>query len=135
MAANSLMTTILATSLLAGSAMAQPAADTTKSKINQCFYSNQFEGFHAINDHAFYMRVNINDIYRIDLAGSCPELTYPDIRLDTVVRGSSLICGPLDWDLRIAQNGPGGFSTPCIVSGQTRLSKEEAAAIPRKLRP
>lgn len=135
MAAESLMTTLVGVYLLAGAVAAQPAAAADQSKVNQCFYSNQFEGFRAIDDHAFYMRVNINDIYRIDLAQSCPELTYPDVRLDTVVRGSSLICGPLDWDLRVAQNGPGGISTPCIVSGQTRLTKEEAAAIPRKLRP
>lgn len=135
MRARSLIAIAAAAPLMAATAFAQAPTDPARSKINQCFYSNQFEGFRAINDHAFYMRVNINDIYRIDLAQSCPELTYPDVRLDTVVRGSSLICGPLDWDLRVAQNGPGGFSTPCIVSGQTRLSKEEAAAIPRKLRP
>ncbi|MHB8286668.1 MAG: DUF6491 family protein [Caulobacteraceae bacterium] len=129
----SLIPTLIGLPLLAASVSVQ-AAQPDRPKANQCFYSNQFEAFHPINDHAFYMRVNINDIYRIDLAQSCPELTYPSARLDTVVRGSDLICGPLDWDLRVGQNGE-HFSTPCIVSAQTRLTKEEAAAIPPKLRP
>jgi hypothetical protein len=105
------------------------------AKANQCFRSSDWQGYRAINDRSFYVRVNINDIYRIDLAQTCPELTYPDVRLDTVVRGGNLICGPLDWDLRVRENGVGGVSTPCIVSAQTRLTKEEAAAIPPKLKP
>jgi hypothetical protein len=121
--------------LVVASPAAQAAQGVSRPKIDQCFYSNQFQGFHAINDHSFYMRAGVNDIYRIDLSGSCPVLQYPDARLITVVRGSNLICGPLDWDLRVAQSGPGGIAEPCIVSAQTHLTKEEAAAIPPKLRP
>jgi hypothetical protein len=131
----SILASVLAFAAAAESVPAQPTSGTAKPKINQCFYSNQFQGFRAIDDRAFYMRVNVSDIYRIDLASSCPELRYPDARLITVVRGSSLICGPLDWDLRVGDSGPGAISEPCIVSAQTRLTKDEVAAIPRKLQP
>jgi hypothetical protein len=120
--------------VLVASASAQPSPGV-KSKVDQCFYSNQFQGFRAINDRSFYMRAGANDIYRIDLSSSCPALQYPDARLITVVRGSNLICGPLDWDLKVAQGGPGEIAEPCIVSAQTHLTKEEGAAIPKKLRP
>jgi hypothetical protein len=125
----------LITGLVVTSAVAEPAPGVSKPKTDQCFRSSQFQGFRAIDDRAFYMRVNVNDIYRIDLAGSCPVLQYPDARLITVVRGGDLICGPLDWDLRVGQGGPGAFAEPCIVSAQTRLTKEEAAALPKNLRP
>jgi hypothetical protein len=121
--------------VVVGATAAQAAPGVSSPKADQCFYSSQFQGFRAINDHSFYMRAGVNDIYRIDLSGSCPVLQYPDARLITVVRGSNLICGPLDWDLRVAQGGPGGMAEPCIVSAQTRMTKEEAAAIPPKLRP
>jgi hypothetical protein len=83
-----------------------------------------------------YLRVNVNEYFRIDMSGECPELTYPDAHLITVWRGSSEVCGPLDWDLKVADgSGPGSFAVPCIVKGQTRLSPAEAAAIPKKFKP
>lgn len=121
--------------LMGSSAQAQPAAGRHSASRDQCFRNSEYQSFKAIDDHAFYIRVNVNDYYRIDLAGTCPELTYPDAHLITVVRGSDMICGPLDWDLRIGQSGPGGFATPCIVSAQTRLTKAQADAIPPKLKP
>jgi hypothetical protein len=70
------------------------------------------------------------------MAGECPELTYPDAHLITVWRGSNEVCGPLDWDLKVADgSGPGSFAVPCIVKGQTRLSPAEVAAIPKKFKP
>jgi hypothetical protein len=83
-----------------------------------------------------YLRINVNEYFRIDMAGECPELTYPDAHLITVWRGSSEVCGPLDWDLKVADgSGPGTFSVPCIVKAQTRLTPAEAAAIPKKFKP
>ena len=83
-----------------------------------------------------YLRVNVNEYFRIDMSGECPELTYPDAHLITVWRGSSEVCGPLDWDLKVADGtGPGSFAVPCIVKNQTRLTPAEAAAIPKKFKP
>ena len=113
---------------------ASPAAAQKPKSYSQCFRSQDFQGFHAINDHSFYMRARINDFYRIDMEGTCPELTFPDARLITVVRGPDEICGPLDWDLKVAENPP-SIAVGCIVKSQTRLTPEQAAAIPPKLKP
>jgi Family of unknown function (DUF6491) len=118
-------------------ALAQaPAQSKAKgdARGSQCFLSRDYEGFRPIDDHSFYMRANVNQIYRIELQEACPEIAYPDARLITVVRGSDWICGPLDWDLRVGQSPP-SIAVPCIVKSQTRLTPAEAAAIPPKQKP
>jgi hypothetical protein len=103
---------------------------------NQCFPISEFENWRAPDAKTMYLRVAVNEYYRIDMSGECPELTYPDAHLITVWRGSSEVCGPLDWDLKVADGvGPGSFAVPCIVKGQTRLSPAEVAAIPKKFKP
>jgi hypothetical protein len=122
----------MAGAMLVSSGVAN-AAD--KPKGDQCFRSESFQGFRPINDHAFNIRVNVNDYYRIELEGACPTLTYPDAMLVTQVRGSDLICGPLDWDLRVRENGPGGFAAACIVKSQRKLTPEDVMAMPLKEKP
>lgn len=116
--------------LLAGGAYAAGPAGG-----RQCFRSHDYQGFRPVDDHTFIIRTGVDDHYRIETEGSCPELTYPQATLLTVVRGSDLICGPLDWDLRVGQTGPAAFFAPCIVRSQTKLSKEEVAALPKSQKP
>jgi hypothetical protein len=42
--------------------------------------------------------------------------------------GSGQICNKLDLDIRVR-------GAHCIVSGMTKLTPEEAAALPRKIKP
>jgi hypothetical protein len=131
--------TLGASLALAAPASAQPtpsAASKPAAAQNQCFPISEFESWRAPDTKTMYLRVNLNEYYRIDMAGECAELTYPDAHLITVWRGSSEVCGPLDWDLKVAEGtGPGSFSVPCIVKGQTRLTPAEVAAIPKKFKP
>jgi hypothetical protein len=111
------------------------AGEPVKPQAPQCFRSESYRGFHAVNDHAFNIRVNVHDFYRIELEGSCPMITSPGAFLETHVRGSDLICGPLDWDLRVRESGAGAISSVCIVKSQTLLTPDEVAAMPPKERP
>jgi hypothetical protein len=104
-------------------------------KVTKCFYANQWEGWKAANDHVMYVRVNMHDVYRIDFASSCHEMTWSDAHLITTFRGSDSVCTPLDLDIKVSDGGPGGIPEPCIASGITQLSPEEAAAIPKQFRP
>lgn len=114
----------------AASAVAGPPEKSRGS----CWRSEEFDQFRAINDHSFYMRTHTNRYFLITTS-SCPNLTMPQSRLITQVRGSDLICGPVDWDLRVGEGGVGGFAEPCIVQNQRELTPAEAAAIPRSLKP
>jgi len=130
---------LFASLALAAPASAQSAPGKTSKPAaaeNQCFLISSFENWRAPDNKTMYLRVNVNEYFKIDMAGDCPELTYPDAHLITVWRGSSEVCGPLDWDLKVADGtGPGSFAVPCIVKSQTRLTPAEAAAIPKKFKP
>jgi hypothetical protein len=109
--------------------LAQPST----APRNQCFNSSDWRGWKAIDEHSMYINVNLHTIYRVDFASACPEILDPGAHLVTEVRGSSQICSPLDWDLKVSDDH--GFSAPCFVSGMTQLTPAQAAAIPRKDRP
>ena len=120
----------LAAVLLATAAGAAPRTPP------QCFFQDRYQGFKAADDRTFYIRVNLRDYYRITTAGSCPLLTRPDARLITQSHGGSeTVCGPLDWELKVAETGEERFAQGCVVASQTPLSPEQAAALPPELKP
>lgn len=109
------------------------AAPPAAYAADQCFFTRNITNYSAPDDHTLYLRVNVNDIYRLDLGGSCPGLPFELNRISLqTVPGASQICRPIDVDVRVTDEGP---SVPCIVSGLRKLSPAEAAAIPKKDRP
>ena len=112
-----------------------PAPRPESHRGGQCFFINQLEGWRAADDRTIYIRVGVRDFYRLDLAGSCPNLTLPDAHLITRTRGPQTVCSAVDWDLSVNTSGPGAIPTPCIVSSMRKLGPAEAAALPKKLRP
>jgi hypothetical protein len=109
-----------------GGALAQPA--------QSCFFVNQWNGWKAPDDHTVYLNVAGGKIYRLDMAGACPELRYPDARLITNDQsGTGTICSALDWDLKVGQGND--IPTPCIVKNMSLLTPEQAAALPKGARP
>lgn len=99
-----------------------------------CFFSREFEQWRAPDPSTIIIRVGINRFYRLDLSAPCPTLQYPQARLITVFRGSDAICGPLDWDIRVAQYG-NGITDQCVVKSMTQLTQEQIASIPPQFRP
>ena len=125
----------LAMALGAPVAIAAPAAQSPAAQPKEeCFASSDWDGWKATPDsRTVYIRVGINKIFRIDLASECPELQDPVAHLVTTLRGSAWICRAIDLDLKVSDGH--GFVSPCFVSKLTRLTPEEAAALPKKLRP
>lgn len=110
-------------------AQAQPGGDKL-----QCFYANNWDGWKATPDsRTIYIRVGVNNIYRLDLANACTDLQEGGAHLITQLHGGSSICSALDLDLSVSTGN--GFKSPCIVSKLTQLNAAEAAALPRNLRP
>jgi hypothetical protein len=124
--------TILALTVLVtgfAPAVAQPPAQNT------CFPLHQMQGWKAPDNKTIFIRVNVNQYYRLDLSASCPMLTMPDSHLITKSRGSDLTCTALDWDLSVSESPPGAIPEPCIVKQMTLLTPQDAAAIPPKFKP
>jgi hypothetical protein len=97
-----------------------------------CFFINQFRTWKAPDARTIYIRVNPNRFYRLDLAGRCEALLWPDGHLVTDTRGSDTVCSALDWNLKVSQVG---IAEPCIVKKMTELTPAEAEAIPKKFKP
>ncbi len=139
-------TTVLS-ALIAALAMptgvwSQPEAATTKEQTAKadrqdgqggCFYINQLQGNHALNDRSVLFRANVSDFYRLDFADRCFALTYPQpVLILTPVGGIGLVCHALDLDVKVGEQGPGSIPEPCIPSSLHKLTPAEVAAVPKK---
>jgi hypothetical protein len=80
-----------------------------------------------------YLRVHINDIYRVDLSPGSRAYKSPGYFLVNEVRGSGWICSALDLDLTLASDY--GYRKPLIAVSMRKLTPQEVAAIPRKELP
>lgn len=115
--------------LLPAAAIAQPA-----KPADQCFFTSQFENWRAPDARTVNIRVRGNQIYRLGLGGECHALLDPGAYLVTTFRGTSTVCSPLDWDLKVS-SGLGSPPLPCFVKTMTRLTPAEAKALTSKERP
>lgn len=111
---------------LSGVAHADAPAAKPKSS---CFFTRDWAGWRAPNKDTIYLRVNVRDIWRIDLSSGSQLLTWPDSHLINEVRGPDSVCSPIDLDLRVANDH---IVIPLFVKAITRLTPEEVAAIPKK---
>ena len=121
---------VLAAALLAATG-ASAAAAADQAPKDACFLSNSWKGWTAPGDGDFlYLRINLNDIYRVDLTPGTHVRKGADNFLVSQVRGSNWICTPLDLDLQLSDHN--GFRQPLIARSLRKLTPAEIAAIPRK---
>jgi hypothetical protein len=120
---------------LISAASAAPSAPAAKPATHDCFLSSAWQGWRAPDDKTLYLRVNINEVYRVDLSAGSSLLKSGDSHLINVEHGSSLICSPIDLQLSVAENGMGSFREPLIAKAITKLTPEQVAAIPKKYLP
>ena len=126
-------TSMLICCILAGAlasaapALAQPAGD------NSCFQLNTLQSTRADGPSRIYLRVGVKSFYRIDLAHRCTSLPYASNGIVvTPAGGTNLICHPLDLDIKANDHGA---LEPCFIKSITRLTADEAAAIPKRAKP
>jgi hypothetical protein len=99
----------------------------------QCFRSHDIRN-HTIGDRStLLINVRGKESYRVTMRGAClAGATSTDPIITRSPPGSTIICKPIDMDVSISK---GGFATPCIVDSIVRLSPDEIAALPKKLKP
>lgn len=113
---------------LAAPAMAADKPNTTKN----CFRSGEWQSWRGADANTIYLRISAKEFYRLDLSSGSNMVTDSSNHLVSKVRGSTWICSPLDLDLKISD---GHITEPLIVKAITKLTPEEADAIPKKARP
>ncbi len=126
---------IRALCLSAIAAAALSAAFPAAAQINRenCFRMSMLSSTRPDGDRRIYARVGVSTFYRIDLAHRCASLPYEgNFLVLEPAGGSDLICSPIDLDLKVNDHGA---KEACFIKSITRLTPEEAAAIPRKAKP
>ena len=121
---------IAAAAAVLGLAGAAHAADApAKTPAPACFFSSNWDGWRSPDEKTIYFRVNVRDIYKVDLSFGSSLLMWPDSHLISRIRGTNEICQPIDLDLAVAQDG---IRDPLFVKAITKLTPEQIAAIPKK---
>lgn len=116
---------------LSACASAPPAGALASA---DCFSTVNWRGWSSPVDDVIYLRVGVNDIYRIDLVpGSGRNLDSGGQFLISESVGSNRVCTANDLQLAIAD--PVGFRTPLFPRTITKLTPEEVAALPTTQRP
>ena len=109
-----------------------PAAGTGLPR-GQCIRAHDIRN-HTIADHqTLLLDVDGKATYRVTVGGAClGGATSSDPIITREPPGSSIICKPIDMDLAISKNG---FESQCIVRSIVKMSAQEVAALPKKLKP
>ena len=102
-----------------GAAATGAEADRIDGK-GGCFYINQMQGDHALGDRSVLFRVNVSDIYRLDFAQQCTELTFPEPKLIlTPAGGQGLICHAIDLDVKVGEQSRAPSRSPAYPPRST----------------
>ena len=117
----------------AGAVAQDKPADKPASK-NECFWSRNVTSFAAPDDHTVYIKVNLHDVYRLDLMIACPDVDW-DQRVALVSNhgAGGSICSPLDAE--IVSHAQGLGRQRCPVKAISKLTPEEIAALPKRAKP
>jgi len=127
---------LIAAALLGLAVTAAHASPTpgAAAPTRSCFFINDWQGWKSPSPNILYLKVNMHDVYRVDLSAGSSQLQWPDVHLVSIVRGGgNSVCDALDLDLSVSDGH--GFREPLIAKSITKLTPEEVAAIPPKFRP
>ena len=128
-----LVLTAALTAALAGPALAQEPAKPAAAS-GQCFRMSQIDNHTKGDDQTLYLSVRHRDVYRLSMSGNClAGASSNDALVMQPTAGVDLICRPLDLDLKV-RTSPGMLS-PCIIKDITKLTPEQAAALPPRVKP
>jgi hypothetical protein len=125
-----LLAAVLSLLLLPAAASAAPE----EAAGRDCFLSANWRGWSVASEgDALYLRMQGDDVFRVQLTPGTRVRRHAGEFLVNRVRGSNWICSALDLDLAIADGN--GFARPLIAVGLRKLSPEEVAAIAPEDRP
>ena len=122
-----LIAALMGLAAAAGSGVAAQAATA-----NACFYSRDITNWRAVGDKQVNLEINSRDVYRLDLATPCSQLAFAHQTLILDARGAGgPVCANSLADIIVPHQG----GLRCPVQTITKLSKEEAKALPKKEQP
>lgn len=108
----------------------EPSSPLRPRAERQCFLPAQINNFRA-DRQMVYIRVGHSAVYELQTAGACLDLDASMQLAVVPVRGSSMLCVGDRANLLARSSSP----SPCSAHISRRLTDEEVAALPSRLRP
>ena len=126
---------VTSTVALVAAAFPALAADQAKPETgSQCFRMSQIRNHTKADSQTLYFSVGARDVYRLDMSGACLAGTSSsDPLIMETVGGTDLICRPIDLNLKVKTGNVG--ASPCIIKEITKLTPDQVAALPPKVKP
>jgi hypothetical protein len=109
-------------------------AESPAPSGSTCFFARNWEAWNSPSPTVIYFRIGAAQILRLDLVTGSNQLKYRDSHLINRDHTHPWICNPKDLDLLVSDQ-TGIIKEPLFVKTITRLTPEEAAAIPSKYYP
>jgi hypothetical protein len=127
---------VLAMAALAAAPAVSAAAPATQADparaSTPCFRLSDLGGHKIASSDSLYYSVRRKEVYKFTFSGSClAGVTNSDPLVLEPLGASSQICKPMDLNLGVG----GPMSRRCIIKSIERLTPEQAAALPKKLKP
>lgn len=123
---------LLSAAPLAANAAPAAKGGATKAPGAPCFRLSDLGGHRIAGPDTLYYSVRRKEVYKFTFSGSClAGVTSSDPLILEPLGASSQVCRPLDLNLGVG----GPISRRCIIKSIERLTPEQAAALPKKLKP
>ena len=126
---------VLATTAIAAkvSPLGDAPARGTGLPAGQCIRSHEIRNHTILDRNTLLISDRSKSAYRVTMKGGClAGATTSDPIITRNPPGSDIICKPIDMDIGISRSG---FETQCIVDSIVKLTPEQVAMVPKKLRP
>jgi hypothetical protein len=98
-----------------------------------CFRTSEINSHRKADDKTLYLKVGLKDVYKVTAKNACLAGGMRDDGLVVGAPPSGVVCKAIEFDLAIRQGG--GHATPCLVESIVKLTPQEAAALPKGVRP
>ena len=105
------------------------------AQAGECFSMTDWRGWTPAGDDVLYLKVRMHDVYRVELSQKESFLKAPGMHLVSKSWGSDMVCNPIDLDLKLADNFFPGMATHLFIKSITKLTSEEATALPKEYQP
>lgn len=128
---------VAALSTTALAAKVSPLGDPPESGTGltgaQCFRKHDMRNHTVVDNKTMLVDVRGQGVYRLTMRGACLSgATNSDPIITRNRTGSDIACRPIDFDIAGTQHG---FASHCIVDSVVKLTPEQLAAVPPKLKP
>ena len=110
-----------------------PPPSGTGLPSGECIRSHDIRNHTVVDNRTMLIDYNGKETYRVTMRGAClAGAVSTDPIITREPPGTTLICKPIEMDVGIVKSG---FETRCIVDSIVKLTPEELAALPKRLKP